>query len=191
MTAILTSTPVVKKSPRFISLETFHRLYSNKEDDYCYEWNNGIVEKSPKSMNRSQLEIVQILSRLFATTLAYRQMGELEKEVKMFLPKANRTRVADLAYLTAAQVKEKDDITPSVSEFVIEVISKTDRADDIDAKVDEYFADGVKVVWQIFPKLEKVKVYTSPISVTICRGKTLCTAAPVLPDFSIKAEDIF
>ena len=31
----------------------------------------------------------------------------------------------------------------------------------------------------------------SPVIVTIYRGKTLCTAAPVLLDFSIKAEDIF
>ena len=183
--------PVKKSTTRLISLETFHRLYDDREDDYRYEWHNGTVEKTPRTMNRSQLEISQILSRFFATTEAYRKMGELEKEVKMFLPKANRTRIADLAYLTAEQVKEKNDVTPSICEFVIEVISKTDRADDIDFKIDEYFADGVKVVWQIFPKLKKVEVYTSPESVTICRGNTICSALPVLADFNIKAESLF
>jgi Uma2 family endonuclease len=182
---------VKKPTTRLISLERFHRLYEDREDDYLYEWNNGIVEKTPRTINRSQLEIVQILSRFFTSTEAYRKMGELEKEVKMFLPKANRSRVADLAYLTAEQVKEKEDLKPSVCEFVIEVISKNDRADDIEIKLDEYFADGVKVVWQIFPKLKKVEVYTSPESVTICRGATVCSAAPVLPDFNIKAEVIF
>ena len=182
---------IKEKSKRLITLEAFHNLYDNREDDYKYEWCNGVVEKTPRTMNRSQLEISQILSRFFATTEAYRKMGELEKEVKMFLPKANRTRIADLAYLTAEQVKEKNDVTPSICEFVIEVISKTDRADDIDFKIDEYFADGVKVVWQIFPKLKKVEVYTSPESVTICRGNTICSALPVLADFNIKAESLF
>jgi Uma2 family endonuclease len=189
--AINLNFPTKKSTPRLISLETFHRLYDEREDDYRYEWHNGSVEKTPRTMNRSQLEIVQILSRFFATTEAYREMGELEKEVKMFLPKANRTRIADLAFLTAEQVKEKNDVTPSICEFVIEVISKTDRADDIDFKIDEYFADGVKVVWQIFPKLKKVEVYTSPESVTICRGDTVCSASPVLKDFNIKADAIF
>jgi Uma2 family endonuclease len=189
--AINPNFPTKKSTSRLISLETFHRLYDEREDDYRYEWHNGSVEKTPRTMNRSQSEIVQILSRFFATTEAYREMGELEKEVKMFLPKANRTRIADLAFLTAEQVKEKNDVTPSICEFVIEVISKTDRADDIDFKIDEYFADGVKIVWQIFPKLKKVEVYTSPESVTICRGDTVCSASPVLKDFNIKAEAIF
>jgi Uma2 family endonuclease len=180
-----------EKSKRLITLETFHRLYDNREDDYKYEWRNGIVEKTPRTMNRSQLFIVQKLSRFFMKTAAFQQQGELEREVKMFLPKANRTRVADLAYLTADEVRETDDIRPSISEFVIEIISKTDRAHDVQEKLDEYFADGIKVVWQIYPKLKLVEVYSAPDNVKICRGLAICSAAPVLPDFNIAAQDIF
>ena len=192
MTAITSLNPIIdKKGKREISLETFHKLYDNREDDYKYEWHNGIVEKTPRTMNRSQLLIVQRLTRLFLQTIAFKQMGELEREVKMFLPKANRTRVADLAFLTAEGVKEQDDIRPSLSEFVIEIISKNDKANDIQEKLEEYFADGVKVVWHIFPKMNLVEVYTSPDSVTICRGATICSAFPVLLDFEIAAQDIF
>ncbi len=192
MAAITLLNPnIEKKGKRVISLETFHRLYDNRQDDYKYEWHNGIVEKTPRTMNRSQLLIVQRLTRLFLQTLAFKQMGELEREVKMFLPKANRSRIADLAFLTEDGVKEQDDIRPNISEFVIEIISKNDKANDIQEKLEEYFADGVKVVWHIFPKLNLVEVYTSPDSVTICRGATICSAAPVLPDFEIAAQDIF
>jgi Uma2 family endonuclease len=180
-----------EKAKRLITLETFHRLYDNREDDYKYEWHNGIVEKTPRTMNRSQFFIVQTLSRLFLQTQAFQQKGELEREVKMFLPKANRTRVADLAYLDAHQVRETDDIRPGISEFVIEIISKTDRAHDVQEKLDEYFADGIKVVWQIYPKLKLVEVYTAPDNVKICRATAICSAAPVLPDFNIMAQDIF
>ena len=180
-----------EKAKRLITLETFHRLYDNREDDYKYEWHNGIVEKKPRTMNRSQLFIVQKLTRLFLNTMAFQQQGELEREVKMFLPKANRTRVADVAYLTAEQVRETDDIRPGISDFVIEIISKNDKAHDVQEKLEEYFADGIKVVWHIYPKLNLVEVYTTPDNVKICRGAAICSAAPVLPDFNIAAQDIF
>ena len=182
---------IKEKSKRLITLEAFHNLYDNREDDYKYEWCNGVVEKTPRTMNRSQLFIVQNLSRLFLQTTAFKNKGELEREIKMFLPKANRSRVADLAYLTPTQIRETDDIRPGISEFVIEIISKNDKAHDIQEKLEEYFADGIKVVWQIYPKLKLVEVYTSPDDVKICRGAAICSAAPVLLDFNIAAEDLF
>ena len=65
-----------EKAKRLITIETFHRLYDNREDDYKYEWHNGIVEKKPRTMNRSQLFIVQKLTRLFLNTMAFQQQGE-------------------------------------------------------------------------------------------------------------------
>jgi Uma2 family endonuclease len=182
---------IKEKAKRLITLEAFHNLYDNREDDYKYEWCNGVVEKTPRTMNRSQLLIVHNLSRLFLQTAAFKNQGELEREVKMFLPKANRSRVADLAYLTPAQIRETDDIRPGISEFVIEIISKNDKAEDIQEKLDQYFANGIKVVWHIFPKLKLVEVYSAPDIVKICRGTAVCSAAPVLPDFNIEAQDLF
>ena len=49
----------------------------------------------------------------------------------MFLPSANRNRIGDLAYLTHQQLKEQEDLFPSVSTFVLEIISKNDKADEI------------------------------------------------------------
>ena len=49
---------------------------------------------------------------------------------------------------------------------------------------------GVKVVWQIYPDLKEVHVYHGEDS-TICSGEKICSAAPVLPDFSIPAKLLF
>jgi Uma2 family endonuclease len=189
--AIAEFSEIKEKAKRLITLEAFHNLYDNREDDYKYEWCNGVVEKTPRTMNRSQLLIVHNLSRFFLQTAAFKNQGELEREVKMFLPKANRSRVADLAYLTPAQIRETDDIRPGISEFVIEIISKNDKAEDIQEKLNQYFANGIKVVWHIFPKLKFVEVYTSPDTIKICRGTAVCSAAPVLMDFNIAADDLF
>ena len=194
MTAIAAQLrPVAKseKPKKLITLDAFTRLYTDRSDGYRYQWNNGIVEKIPRNMNRSQLNLAWNLTRLFSNTLAYKGRGALAWEVAMFLPTANRNRIADLAYLTEEQLKEQDDKTPSVSPFVIEIISKNDTAYELDEKLGQYFDNGVQVVWQIFPKSKTVNVYTSPESVKICRETTICSAFPVLADFDIAAADIF
>ena len=149
--------PVAKaeKAKRLITLETFVRLYSNKSDGYRYEWNNGIVEKTPR-MSRSQLYLVHKLTRLFSQTQAYKNKDGLFTNVIMFLPTSNRTRIADLAYLTKEQLQEVDDLKPSLSSFVIEIISKNDTTYEVSKKLNQYFDNGVEVVWQILPQLQKI-----------------------------------
>ena len=192
-TAIAQNISVKKtvKTQRLISLETFRRLYDDRKDDFKYEWNNGLVEKTPRSINRNLYWLVSRLTRLFIQTAAYRQNGEIFTTIEMFMPISNRTRKPDLAFLTDKQIVDTANNGEFVSAFVIEIISKSDNINRVGKKLDEYFTDGVQVVWHIFPLLEKVEVYTSPTDVTICRGATVCSAAPVLPDFDISAADLF
>ena len=192
-TAIAQNISVKKtvKTQRLISLETFRRLYDDRKDDFKYEWNNGLVEKTPRSINRNLYWLVSRLTRLFIQTAAHRQNGEIFTTIEMFMPMSNRTRKPDLAFLTAQQIQDTAKNGEFVSAFVIEIISKSDNINRVGKKLDEYFMDGVQVVWHIFPLLEKVEVYTSPTDVTICRGATVCSAAPVLPDFDISAADLF
>jgi len=178
-------------SKRLVSLESFLARYTNREDPYKYEWNNGVVEKKPRTMNRDQLFIFQNLLRRFI------QLGEFSKgaalicEVDMLMASANRTRRADIAYLTNTQMNLSRNGELSVCTFVAEVISKNDQINEVEEKLAEYFDNGVQVVWVIFPKLKQVKVYRSVRDITVCFGDDVCSAAPTLPDFEISVNDIF
>ena len=70
------------KTARRISLKTFLRDYSDKEDGYKYEWNDGIIEKT-NSMNQEQTAIYLLLSRLFCQTEAFQNGGGLTAETDM------------------------------------------------------------------------------------------------------------
>ena len=179
------------KAKRLVPLDRFLLRYTNREDPFKYEWNKGVIEKKPRTMNRNQFEILQKLMRLFTRTAAYAAMGEMICEVDMFLPKAERTRRADIAYLSGAQVKASRDGNLSVCAFVMEVISKNDQINEVEQKLKEYFADGVQVVWVIFPQLQKVEVWRSVRDVTICFDDDTCSAAPVLDDFQITVNELF
>jgi len=179
------------KAKRLVSLEQFLLRYTNREDPFKYEWNKGVIEKKPRTINRNQFAILQKLMRFFTKTAAYAAKGEMICEVDMFLPKAERTRRADIAYLSGEQMKASRDGVPSVCTFVMEVISKNDQINEVAEKLKEYFADGVQVVWVIFPQIQKVEVWRSVRDVTICFDNDICTATPVLDDFQITVNEIF
>ncbi len=174
-----------ERQKRFISLETFLERYSSKQDAFKYEWHNGIIEKTPRTMNRDQSIIQLRLNQLFFRT---QNNGGLITELDMYLPNFRRTRRADMAYLTNEQLiaSQKGDLSPSA--FVIEVISNNDKINETDRKLDEYFAEGVQVVWRIFPLLKKIEVYTAVNIVKICRGTDVCSAEPVLQGFDISVD---
>ncbi len=178
-----------RREPKRITKEHFLRYYSNREDGYKYEWNKGLVEKT-ETMNQRQSKFFILLLDLFIKTQAYQKGGRLVMETDMDTS-PEQLRRPDMAYYTAEQLPKMWAGENQVAPWVCEVISPTDRAEDINTKLVEYFAAGVQVVWHIFPHSQKVDVYTSPEQVTICRGKTMCSGAPALADFEIRAEELF
>ncbi len=179
--------PTARK-PRRISREEFLREYSDMEDGYKYEWNDGIVEKT-KSMNQEQSRIFFLLNKFFAKTAASKKGGGLISETDMWTSK-NQLRRPDILFFTGDQI-EKLGKENQIAPWLAEIISENDKADKINEKLEEYFRAGVQVVWHIYPASKQVYVYTSVEDVTICRGKTVCSGAPAVPDFEVTAEELF
>jgi Uma2 family endonuclease len=180
--------PVVAKQ-RKVSFETFLKKINNRADGFKYEWNDGVVEKSPAVTTR-ELFIIQNLLDFFYTIKA-RVGGILTTEVEQWTLPFVKYRKPDLAYFTKEQIRAGKAEKEPLSEFMVELISKNDQINEVNSKVLEYFSAGVKVVWLIFPNQEMVYVYTSPSEVKICMGETLCSAENVIEGFVIKATDIF
>lgn len=186
-----TPQPAQPKTKRLVSLESFLSRYPNRQDAYKYEWNQGIVEKSPRTMNRDQTKILQKILRLFAKTTAYANMGEMICEVDMYMQTKDRTRRADIAYMSSSQIENSVDGELSPCAFIVEVISKNDQINEVERKLSDYFDNGVQVVWVILPRLQQVKVYHSIREITVCLDDDICSAAPVLPDFEISVRELF
>lgn len=177
------------RQPRKVSKARFLKEYADQEDGYKYEWNDGIVEKY-QGMNQQQAEIYFLLMAYFQKTEASKTGGGLITETDM-LTTPNQLRRPDISFYTGEQRRLMKQGENQIAPWVAEVISPSDNANKINSKLDEYFLAGVQVVWHIFPESKQVYVYTSPESVTICRGQTVCRAAPALPDLVISAEVLF
>ena len=58
------------------------------------------------------------------------------------------------------------------------------------AKVEEYLAAGVQLVWVVYPQSRTVTAYR-PDRTVVFRTDDTITAEPVLPDFSRPVADLF
>lgn len=157
-------------------------------DGFKYEWNDGEIIKS-SGMKKKQYYIYDVLNSLFIEK-GYHRNGTFMAEPDVMLT-TTQMRRPDIAYFTKEQIqrgRRGEDVIPA---FVIEVLSETDQAYRIEEKIVEYFKAGVQVAWNIIPEQEVVYVYTSRKQVSICLHDDRCSAAPVLPDFSISVNTLF
>jgi len=168
------------------TLEEF--LIWEPNDGFKYEWNDGELIKFT-GMKKKQYYIYDVLNLLFIEKGYYR-IGSLMAEPDVMLTGIQMRR-PDIAYFTREQVYQGRDGVDVIPEFVVEIISETDQLYKIEDKLTEYFMAGVKVVWNIVPSHEIVYVYTSRKNVKICTDVDVCSAAPVLPDFEIKVNEMF
>ncbi|MEZ4960585.1 MAG: Uma2 family endonuclease [Saprospiraceae bacterium] len=185
MVASATGSVIEREKDQKISWETFQRKYLTREDRYKYEWVDGTVEKTLRSMDKTQFYFQRLFNK-FLHSLKFN--GEFIAEGDAFF--AGNHRRPDLALYTDEQLvagKQNQDIVP---DFVIEIISTNDQINKVNKKMIDYRAANVKVIWHVFPETKEIHVYHGK-KMQICTGQDPCSAEPVVKGFVMKAEDVF
>lgn len=75
-------------------------------------------------------------------------------------------------------------------ELAVEVISPSNKAEDIEKKIQQLLKAGTALIWIVYPDLRSVAVHTTEGSVTLLEPDML-TGGEILPGFEIKVSDIF
>lgn len=182
----------VSATQKSISWADFQKKYLSREDNYKYEWLNGIVEKTNRNMDYTQLFIAQNLMVLFRTLINNgKTNGELMTEGDIFFLKNHRR--PDIFYMTDKQLAYTAHGENQVPPFIAEIISSRDQINKVTHKMQNYRAAGVQVVWHLFPQYEEVHVYSGKnlTNMVVCKGDDICTAASVITDFSLTVNAIF
>lgn len=177
--------------PVLISMETFLKNYANREDGFKYEFEDGQIIKSKHRMNDFQQFIANNLTEFFYKLKFQGKIDGYLATEKDTVFSPMKMRVPDLCYMTPKDNFEAAHGTHPIPQFVIEVVSANDTANYYDDKIDLYLEKGVKVIWMIYPKSEKVVVYAEDGSSQTFRGEQICSASPVLPEYALPVFQIF
>jgi Uma2 family endonuclease len=79
---------------------------------------------------------------------------------------------------------------PLVPDLAVEVVSPSERANDLVSKVRDYLHYGVRLIWIVYPEKRMVEVHSKGNYRQLFM-KDMLDGEDVLPGFSLKVSDIF
>ncbi len=102
-------------------------------------------------------------------------------------------RGADVAFVSSERLARLQspsylDVAP---DLVVEIMSPDDRWSEVMAKLAEYFAIGVRVVWVADPKTRSVYVYCSLTDAQRYTDGDTLPSDEVLPGFAVPVNELF
>jgi len=76
-------------------------------------------------------------------------------------------------------------------EELLEIISPTDRWDDINEKIEDYFSIGVERVWVCEPRRKDILVYRSPLEFIRVDSNEILRGEGILNGFELPLSSLF
>jgi Uma2 family endonuclease len=137
------------------------------------------------------------LAFLLASFNATADMGWLLSSsagYRCFPDDPRRVRLPDLSFirygrLEGGQVPEGHITVPP--DLAVEVVSPSDRFAEVRAKVREYLAAGVPMVWVVDPAMRAVEVWREHGPPALLREEDELSGEDVLPGFSCRVGELF
>ena len=160
-----------------------------------YEVIDGIVVEK-KSMGALETALATELAFFLQLFVREHSIGLVVTEMLFTLDENRRLRRRpDTAFVSYARWPEASvphaESWNVVPDLAVEVVSPSNTAEEIDAKIVDYFAAGVKLLWFIFPDTGRVHVYTSANESRILERSETLTGGEVLQGFELPIEKLF
>jgi Uma2 family endonuclease len=164
------------------------------ESEKLIEIVNGVEVE--KKMGAWEILLANRLHNVLVAHTHAQGLGESYVEMEFELPAVGNVRKPDVAFVSYQTWPRGRWISPGrgwaiAPELAVEVISPYDLAQAVVTKLQEYFLAGVQSVWQVWPNVEQVHVYTSPTAVRILTRADELTGDPVVPGFRVPIADLF
>jgi len=180
-----------------VSLETPQAPTHDPYDappDMLFEVVNG--QRVEKNMSVVEALLAGRIFRILDEYCENHHLGIAVVETFFAIPGSENDRRPDVAFVSlntwpANRGFPRVNAWPIAPDLAIEVVSPSDKAFDVIAKVHEYFAGGVKAVWLVWSHLEVIYAYSSPAELKIYTRPEELPGEPLLPGFRLKLDSIF
>ncbi len=140
--------------------------------------------------------IVAILNNMLYTFVASRNLGLVYGDNTSYLLRRNpdRIRIPDISFIAWAQIPVDNlpgAFWPIAPDLAVEVVSPTDRIEDVRRKVDNYLESGVRLVWVLWPDDRLVRVHTKGVPNRELGADDELDGGEVLPGFTVRVGELF
>jgi Uma2 family endonuclease len=113
---------------------------------------------------------------------------------QIFAEEPNQVQFADGSFLRRGQLPE--DRPPQghcrlAPDLIIEAVSPHDTASELEAKIAQWLAAGVRLVWVLYPETQRVQVHRADGTVTKLQAAEQLVGEDVIPGFQCQVAEVF
>jgi Uma2 family endonuclease len=166
-----------------------------EEDKPGCEFVNG--EWVEKGMSNAAGVVESRLHFAFHTHLRANHSGFVFSDSAMYLlfPKRSKqVRKPDISFIRFGRLPNNEVPDKSIEiapDLVVEVISPTDIAEDVEKKLDEYLRAGVRLVWIVYLPTRNVWAYKPDGTAKMYRASDTLSGEGVLPGLAVPVTELF
>lgn len=161
-----------------------------------YEVVAGLIVEEPP-LGAWEGCIATTIAALLDQFVRGRRLGRVASEVLFVLGHQPRLhRKPDVAFVSVerwaltrpvARVAAWD----VIPDLAVEVVSPSDPAAEVQAKVAEYFAAGVRLVWVVYPDQREIYSFEAPRTIRVLTLGDVADGGVVLPGFTMSLDEVF
>ena len=155
----------------------------------------GLIEIMPPAFGRTGNKNSKLTAQLEIWTSNVDSGVAFDSSTGFTLP-SGAVRAPDASWipktrLAALTEEEKNSFMPLCPDFVVELRSSSDRLSVLQAKMDEYMANGARLGWLLDPSQRRVHIYRPQAQVEILDNPDTISADPELPGFTLDLRPIW
>ena len=159
-----------------------------------YELVNGIPVE--KRMGAESGEITTLLSALLTVFVREQRLGHVYDGQTGFqcFAEASLVRKPDISFVAVGRLpgdKSPKGNIKLAPDLAVEVVSPNDQYEEVEEKLNDYHAAGVKLVWIVSPASKTVQIRRADGTLALVRVDGQLFGETVIPGFSCKVADLF
>lgn len=170
-------------------------------DGAGYELVRGELRRKgdPHTMSPAGFKHGTIVARLTGALVLHveaHELGEVTGAETGFKLASNpdTVRAPDVGFVRRERIPEGDlteKFWPGAPDLAVEVISPNDTLYEVDEKVEDYLASGVRLIWIVNPKKRTVTVYLPDAEAQTFAESGVLNGLEVLPGFQYNVAKLF
>ncbi len=171
---------------------TLDQLARMPEDGLRHELDAGELLVMTRPNSKHGIYQARI-SRMLGNHVSENRLGEIVTESGFILSRDPEVlRGPDVAFVRTERVAAlpEEGWADFAPDLVVEIVSPSDTARQIDRKIHQYLAAGTLTVWVVYPETRSVHVYAANGALQVIEFDGLLTST-ALPGFELPVRDIF